>query len=661
MKNIKTINIPEQKSVNGRPFPLILSPSNTSSSNFDTLLDYIKNNHSEILQQTLTFGALLFRGWQDISPNDFAIFSESLGLKKYQYIGGAAPRKNIVRDVVFTTNESPPTEPIPFHHELAQSPNPPDYVLFYCEIEPSEGGETPIILSNEVAEYMKYKYPIFTKKISELGIQYIRIMPEIDDNTSPIGRSWKKTFLCETREEAEKEMTRIGTKWEWLDNNDLKTITSILPVLHKDERIKKDIFKNALVAAYTGWVDIRNNPKKSVQFGNGQFLSDDEGKILENIESFMIDKRVCFKWLKNDILLIDNGVSMHSRNPFTPPRRILASLGGERILKKNSDFPNFTLFSGDKIPKIGMGCWKISKNISSDKIYEAIKIGYRHIDEACDYGNEKEVGLGILKAIKEGIVKREDLWITSKLWNTYHSPEHVELACKKSLSDLGLEYLDLYLIHFPISLRYVPFETRYPPEWIYDPQSLNPCLEMNYVPIYKTWRAMENLCNKGLVRNIGLCNFNISGIRDILSYSKIPPAVLQVELHPYNQQEKLLRFCKEQGIVVTAFSPLGSSSYVEINMARKDDSCLKEEIILNISKKYNKSPAQILLRWGLQRDTLIIPKTINLERMKENVNIFDFVLSEEDMNEIKKLNKNKRFNDPGDFTQGMNSFYPIYD
>ena len=126
MQYIKKIDISEQKVFNGRVLPLTISPFSEPVSDFGHLLDYVKKNNYEILQQTLTFGALLFRGWQDISPNDFAIFSESLGLKKYQYIGGAAPRKNIVRDVVFTTNESPPTEPIPFHHELAQSPNPPD-------------------------------------------------------------------------------------------------------------------------------------------------------------------------------------------------------------------------------------------------------------------------------------------------------------------------------------------------------------------------------------------------------------------------------------------------------------------------------------------------------------------------------------------------------
>ena len=144
---------------------------------------------------------------------------------------------------------------------------------------------------------------------------------------------------------------------------------------------------------------------------------------------------------------------------------------------------SFTLQSGDKMPAVGFGCWKVDKKQMPDVIYNAIKAGYRCIDEACDYGNEKECGEGIKRAIDEKIVERKDLWITSKLWNTFHRKEHVVAACKKTLADLGVEYLDLYLIHFPISLKYVPFETRYPPEWFHDPNAENPRMEEDPVPI----------------------------------------------------------------------------------------------------------------------------------------------------------------------------------
>ena len=151
-------------------------------------------------------------------------------------------------------------------------------------------------------------------------------------------------------------------------------------------------------------------------------------------------------------------------------------------------------------------------------------------------GNESEVGEGIARAIQSGNVTREELWVTSKLWNTYHEPQHVRSACKKTLNDLRLEYLDLYLIHFPISLMYVPFEKRYPPEWLYDPDADKPKMELIEVSVQSTWQAMESLVEEGLVKNIGLSNFNCQGIRDVLSYAKIKPAVLQVELHPYLQQ-----------------------------------------------------------------------------------------------------------------------------
>lgn len=144
----------------------------------------------------------------------------------------------------------------------------------------------------------------------------------------------------------------------------------------------------------------------------------------------------------------------------------------------------------ENIPDFGLGTWKIPKDKAADVVYSSIKdVGVRHIDCACDYGNEVEVGAGIKRAIDEGIVKRSDLWITSKLWNTFHRPEHVELACRKTLADLQLDHIDLYLIHFPISMKYVPIETRYPPEWIHDPSAASPCIVEDRVPKHLTWKG----------------------------------------------------------------------------------------------------------------------------------------------------------------------------
>ena len=178
----------------------------------------------------------------------------------------------------------------------------------------------------------------------------------------------------------------------------------------------------------------------------------------------------------------------------------------------------------------------------------------------------------------------------------------------------------------------------------------------------ETWEAMEQLVKDGLVKNIGLCNVGTSTLRDILSYAKVKPSVLQVELHPYNTQEKLLRFCREKGIAVTGFSNLGAPSYVELGMATAGDSVLNEACVQEIAKAHGKTPAQVVLRWGVQRGTAIIPKTTKVERLNENIGLFDFNLSNEQMDKISALNKNRRFNDPGHFCEAaFNTYFPIYE
>lgn len=252
----------------------------------------------------------------------------------------------------------------------------------------------------------------------------------------------------------------------------------------------------------------------------------------------------------------------------------------------------------EEIPALGFGTWKISKDTVEFVVYEAIKTaGVRHIDCACDYGNEVEVGRGIKRAIDEGIVSRNDLWITSKLWNTYHRKEHVSLACEKSLSDLQISYFDLYLIHFPIPQKFVPIELRYPPEWIHDPLGPNPRIELDLVPYSETWRAMEDLVKAGKTKYIGVCNLTVLAMMDLLSYAKIKPYTNQVEIHPYLQQHALVDFCKSFGVRITAFSPLGSPSYVQLNMDKGlGGGVLSDAIVTELANKYNKSPAQVVLR-----------------------------------------------------------------
>jgi len=320
---------------------------------------------------------------------------------------------------------------------------------------------------------------------------------------------------------------------------------------------------------------------------------------------------------------------------------------------------SFALPNGH-MPAVGYGCWKVGKDTAADLIEKVIRLGYRHIDSACDYANEKEVGQGIKRALDSGVCKREELFVTSKLWNTFHAPEHVTAACKKSLDDLGLDYLDLYLIHFPISLKFVPFEERYPPEWINDPNSEQK-MEFAPVPVSSTWQAMEGLVEKGLVKNIGLSNWNAQGLRDIFSYAKIKPSVLQIEIHPYLQCERLVSYAQSLGMVVTAFSPLGhGQSYA--GLGYENSVAIKEEVVTDIAKRLDVTPAQVVLKWGVQRGYAVIPKSENEGRIKENLSVESFTLSDEDLKKMKSLEKNFRMNDPGHFCQlAFNTPCPIRD
>ena len=430
--------------------------------------------------------------------------------------------------------------------------------------------------------------------------------------------------------------------------------------------------------------------------GDGTPLTERQGAALLDIQRFQMEQRTVFKWRVGDILIIDNRLVMHSRNPFKndKSRRILAAIGGAPLYlqerEERDEQHMLTLRSGDRMPSLGYGVWKVQKDATANSVYvvifalciveilphnsfistlftsehryEALRAGYRHIDAACDYGNEKEVGEGIARAFREGWLTRKDIWVTSKLWNTYHKREHVEMAARKSLEDLQIDYFDLYLIHFPIALRFVPFETRYPPEWIYDPSADVPKMEHASVPVIETWRAIERLVENGLTRNIGVANFNVQGVRDILSYARIPPAVLQVELHPYNTQSKLLRFCRDEGIAVTGFSPLGSGSYQQLGWTTESDSVLNNAVVIDIAKAHDITPAQVVLRWAVQRGTSAVVKTSSYKRMRENLNALKWgTLSEKEMRDIDSLNQGRRFNDPGVFTEGMGSFYPIYE
>jgi diketogulonate reductase-like aldo/keto reductase len=287
-----------------------------------------------------------------------------------------------------------------------------------------------------------------------------------------------------------------------------------------------------------------------------------------------------------------------------------------------------------KIPLIGLGTWRSSKNSVGDAVEYAIsKAGYRHIDCASVYGNEKEIGTSFNKVLSSGKVKREDLFITSKLWNTDHDPVNVEAACRKTLKDLQLEYLDLYLVHWGIAFVHGNE---------IEPMGDNGMAKTVPVPTYETWRAMEQLVEKGLVKNIGVANFTVAMLVDLLTYAKIKPAMNQVEIHPYNSQEALVDYCKKMGIKVTAYSPFGSQW-------NDTDKPISNEIIVKIAKDHGKTPAQVLVKWLYQRGIITIPKSVRPDRIESNIKVSDFELTDAEMKQIFALNRNHRFVDPIDW------------
>ena len=271
-----------------------------------------------------------------------------------------------------------------------------------------------------------------------------------------------------------------------------------------------------------------------------------------------------------------------------------------------------------------------------------------------DYGNEQESGQGVGRAIKEGIVKREDLFLVSKLWNSFHDGDKVEPICKKQLADWGIDYFDLYIVHFPISLKYVDPKDSYPPGFTYDGKNVVP----GKASIQETWTAMESLVDKGLAKSIGISNFNGQLIMDMLRYAKIPPATLQIEHHPYLTQESLVNFAKENKIAVTAYSSFGPQSFIELDMQQAKDTPLlfDNPIIKSIADKHSKTAAQILLRWATQRDVAVIPKSNNQDRLLQNLEVTGFDLSQGELDEISGLNKDLRFNEPSNVSRNIPSF-----
>lgn len=291
-----------------------------------------------------------------------------------------------------------------------------------------------------------------------------------------------------------------------------------------------------------------------------------------------------------------------------------------------------TLASGANVPIIGLGTWKSEPGQVQEAVKIAIDAGYRHIDCALIYENEDEVGNAIQEKISDGTVRREDLWITTKLWSTFHSQAKVVEGCQLSLKLLGLDYVDLYLMHWPFG---------YQEGGDYFPRDDAGEIIHTDVDYLETWKGMEECVAKGLVRSIGVCNFNQQQMVRLIEAANVKPEVLQVECHPYLNQKDLLEFCKEHNIVMTAYSPLGSP---DRPWAKPDEPVLLEDpAIKAIADAHGKTAAQVLLRYQIERGVIVIPKSVTKARIISNFNVFDFELTPEEMKTIDGFNRDFRF------------------
>eukprot|EP00252_Welwitschia_mirabilis_P019637 TRINITY_DN4602_c0_g1_i1.p1 TRINITY_DN4602_c0_g1~~TRINITY_DN4602_c0_g1_i1.p1 ORF type:complete len:327 (-),score=68.33 TRINITY_DN4602_c0_g1_i1:250-1230(-) len=322
-KEFKLGSASEQKCVEGKPFPAVVVPSASASfSSGADVTEGIRRQKAWLEELLRSSGALLLRGFPINDATDFNEIVEAFGYEELPYVGGAAPRTNIVGRV-FTANESPPDQKIPFHHEMAQVPEYPSKLFFYCDVEAAEGGETPIVLSHLVYNKMYKQFPDFVRRLEDKGLLYVRVLGEVDDPSSPIGRGWQSTFLTKDKLEAEKRASRLGMKLEWLEDGGVKTIMGPIPAIKYDESRDRKIWFNSMVAAYTGWEDSRNTPEKAVTFGDGTVLP---REVVLTCLKILEEESVAIPWRKGDVILIDNLAVLHSRRSFKPPRRILASL-----------------------------------------------------------------------------------------------------------------------------------------------------------------------------------------------------------------------------------------------------------------------------------------------------------------------------------------------
>jgi len=289
----------------------------------------------------------------------------------------------------------------------------------------------------------------------------------------------------------------------------------------------------------------------------------------------------------------------------------------------------------DIIPALGLGTWKSEKGKVAKAVLEALKIGYRHFDCAPIYGNEAEIGHAFKEAFDSGLIKREELWITSKLWNNAHKADEVLPALHNTLRDLQLEYLDLYLIHWPVVLK----------PGIGLPEKATDFYSLDEVPLIETWKAMEDGLKQGLCRHLGVSNFSQKKLAHIIEHSSSKPEVNQVEGHPYLQQKELLDFCHSEQVLLTAYSPLGSGDRPAFLKKPDEPSLSEHPLIREIAGQRGISPSQVLLAWGINRDTVVLAKSVSSIHLQENFKAVEIQLSTQEISALADLDIHYRFVD----------------
>jgi alcohol dehydrogenase (NADP+) len=289
--------------------------------------------------------------------------------------------------------------------------------------------------------------------------------------------------------------------------------------------------------------------------------------------------------------------------------------------------------NNDKMPMLGLGTWKSAKGEIYQTVRKAIEIGYRHFDCAFIYGNENEIGQAISDAINNKEVTRNELWITSKLWNNRHQKADIPSAIEITLDSLKLEYLDLYLIHWPVTLKY---EVNYP-------QNGSEMVDLKHIPLTETWEGMIALKDKQWAKHIGVSNFSIKKINQLIADTGVCPEALQLELHPFLQQNKIIDFAKFNNIVITGYCPLGSADRPANRITEGEPKLFENKIIIDIAHDKGATPAQIMLAWAVNRGTSVIPKSVNPQRLKENLEAADIELSPSDMQKINDLDQHYRY------------------